>query len=125
MRGRQSPVNRIVLRQIRQHRRIARCIAPVSHQVADDAEQADYLHACARHAVVRNVTDEFRGCAGGFDVGPYAVAGLAEREGAEGRAFELVRLRSIGRFLLAQQDLQTSVVIPARITWLLPVASMA
>lgn len=43
--------------------------APVAHEVADDAEEGDELHAGLLHARVGGVADEGGAGAGGFDVG--------------------------------------------------------
>jgi hypothetical protein len=84
--SRDSGIHGVVLRQESQNLNGTRSIAPVPHEVADDAEEADELHARGRHAVVGDVADELGRGAGGFDVGPDVVAFGAEGEGAEGGA---------------------------------------
>jgi len=78
MRSSKPAIDRIVLSQERQDFHNTRSVTPISHEVAHDAEQTDKLDACVRHAVVGHVADEFGGGAGGFDVGPDAVAVFAE-----------------------------------------------
>lgn len=80
----QPPVNRIVLREERQNFDNAGSIAPISHEIADNAEQADKLDSCIGHAIVRHIADEFSGRAGRFDVGPDTVPGLSQGESTEG-----------------------------------------
>lgn len=70
-------VDRIVLRQPWQNLHDPRSVAPISHQIAHDAEQTDELHACISHAVVGHVANELGHGAGRFDVGPDTVAVLA------------------------------------------------
>ena len=83
MRRSKSAINRVVLSQERQDFDNTRSVAPVPHEIAHDAEQADKLDACVSHAVVGNIADELGGGAGSLDIGPHAVAVLAKGEGAE------------------------------------------
>jgi hypothetical protein len=86
--GRDSRVDGVILSQESQNLNCTRSVAPVPHQVADDAEEADELHARVRHAVIRHVADELGRGARGLDVGPDVVAFGAQGEGAEGGACE-------------------------------------
>ena len=64
----------------------ARCVPPVAHQVAHDAEHADELHSRGLHAHIRCFGDEMRRNPAGFDVGPDRVTFCTEGEGSECRA---------------------------------------
>lgn len=79
-------VNRQVPIQVWKQLQRTRCVPPVPHQITDDAEQRDELHACLLHAQVGSVTNECRGGARGLDVGKNRVTFSAEREREEGRA---------------------------------------
>ena len=86
MAARHKAIDREIGVQPGQDLRGARHVAPITHQIAYDGEEADELDAGAHHAQVGGGGDE-RACgAAGFDVGPNGVAGGAEGEGAEGRA---------------------------------------
>jgi len=84
--GRNPRIDRVILSQESQNLNRTRSAAPVPHQVAYDAEEADELHARGRHAVVGDVTDKLGRRAGSLDVGPDVVAFGAQGEGAEGGA---------------------------------------
>lgn len=86
MRSSEPAINRVVLSQERQDFHNTRSVAPVPHEIAHDAEQADKLDARVSHAVVGHVADEFGGGSRSLDVGPDAVAVLAEGQGAESSA---------------------------------------
>lgn len=83
-------IDRVVLSQERQDLHNTRSVAPVPHEVAHDTEQADKLNTCVSHAVVGHVADEFGGGSGSLDIGPDAVAVLAEGQGAESSAWRLL-----------------------------------
>lgn len=83
MSGSNPPINRIIVRQPRQHRRQTRRVPPIPHQITNDREKTNELHARASHPVIGNVSDEFRRGARRLDIGPDAIALSAEREGAE------------------------------------------
>lgn len=61
-------------------------LAPVAHEVADDAEERDHLDAGALHAAVGDVADQGGGGPRGLDVGPDAVPGVAQGQRGKGSA---------------------------------------
>jgi len=72
--------------QIREHLLGTRSVPPIPHQVTNDAEQADELHAGLLHARVRRVTDELCRGAAALNVREHRVPFGAQGQSEERRA---------------------------------------
>lgn len=79
-------VSRVVLIEERKDLQSTRGVPPVAHQLTNNSEVREDLHAGISHAVIGLVADLRRRGGRRFLVGEHAVAGLAERQCEERRA---------------------------------------
>ena len=129
MRPRHIPIHRQIPVQKRQQLRAARRVPPIAHQVHDDGEEALQDHACVFHAAVRVRGEAAGECPARFGVGDDGVAFGAEGEGEEFGAWYDEFWGVDGRGRKGREGVvsyvQTSVVMPASMIWLLFCATTA
>ena len=125
MRSGYVPVHGQVLVQEGQQLQASGGVAPIAHEIHDDGEEPLQDDAGVLHSAVRVVGEAFGEGAAGFGVGEDGVAFGAEGEGEEFRAWVHVSVGVLGRRGGRELYVQTSVVMPARMIWVLFAATTA
>ena len=100
---------------------------PIAHQVHHDSEHALKHNPGVLHAAIRVICKPSSKCAAGLGVGEDGVAFRAQGECQELGAWYFISREWSMKYApcMERKYEQTSVVIPASITWLLPVAATA
>jgi hypothetical protein len=120
-----SPQSLLFLQYLRvkkgQHLKSTRGIPPIPHKIHRNPKHPHEMHTRLLHTPISIRSELIGECTAGIRVGPYIVAGVAERKSEEGCAWlgvlEFDRLER-----RTNTSLQTSVTIPARMIWFFPVA---